>query len=333
MSTTFSVPDVEQELTRFGIADAAIAKMAEDYLPLTINGLSDRAGYDRVHSARMIVRSKRTKIEGVRKELKADALEYGRKVDAEAKRLTALIEPIENHLIEQESAIDRERERIKNAEIEAARQKAEAEELARRQAGEARIAAERAAKEEELRIERERLAAERAEMEAERKRLADEQAARQRLIDEENARIAAAQKAESDRLAEIARIQREAQEKIDAENRRVKEEAEAKARAEETARIQKEAAERARVETEARLKREAAEAESQRVETERKAKLKAERAEAAKPDVQKIKCLAELFRGITFPTVKGPDAIEFIESIREAVEGLALSCEQYEAAV
>jgi len=333
MSTTFSVPDVQQELTRFSPSDAAIAEMADKYLPLTIKGLDDRKGYAEVHAARMIVRGKRTEVERVRVDLKRDALEFGRKVDAEAKRITALLEPIENHLAEQESVIDRTRERIKNAEIEAARAKAEAEELARRQAEEARIAAERAAKEAELQAERDRLAEERAEMERERLRVAAELMEQRRRVDEENARIAAAQKLEADRLEAIARVQREAQEKIDAENRRVEQEAANKRRAEELERIHKESAETARKEAEARIKREAEEKQAKLIETERKAKARAEKLEAAKPDVEKIRAMGSLLRSIPLPVVKGKEALEFIDGLKVDIEEIALACEQYEAAV
>ncbi|MCC6409719.1 MAG: hypothetical protein IT453_21370, partial [Planctomycetes bacterium] len=114
--------DTEKALATFSPADAAIAEMRERYMALEIKGLDDRAGYKIVREARLDVKRHRVAIEKKRAELKADALEYGRKVDGEAKRLTAMLEPIEAHLETQEKAIDAERDRIK-AEAEAARKK------------------------------------------------------------------------------------------------------------------------------------------------------------------------------------------------------------------
>ena len=331
MTTAFSVPDVEQELTRFGIADAAIEELGKRYLPLKIDGLDDKKNYAMVHSARMIVRSKRTDIERVRKELKADALEFGRKVDGEAKRLTALLEPIETHLEQQEFAIDTERERLKNLAAEQARLKAEAEEKARQEAEAKRIADERAEAERLLRVERERLAAERAEMEAEQKRQRAELLKGLQEMAEAKAAEEAKLQAERDRLAEVARVQKEAQDKIDAEARRVAQEAAEKAHAEETARIQAEAAERARVETEARLKREAEEKEAKRIEAEKKAAAKAAKIEAARPDVQKINAMGSLLRSIQWPAVKGGEATAFLNDIYEEIQNIATKCEAYKA--
>jgi len=55
-------------------------------------------------------------------ELKADSLEYGRRVDAEAKRITTKLLPIKEHLKSQEDVIKKEKERIA-----AAKQKAKEE--------------------------------------------------------------------------------------------------------------------------------------------------------------------------------------------------------------
>lgn len=85
-------------LITFSVSDAAIAQLAAEYMPLKIIDINDAAGFKRVHDARMNVKEKRVLVEKTRKELKADALEFGRKVDGEAKRLTSLLEPIESHL-------------------------------------------------------------------------------------------------------------------------------------------------------------------------------------------------------------------------------------------
>lgn len=109
----FGKPDFDK-----AINDAAIAAMGEQFLALTIDGLKDRDGYQKVHESRMLVKNTRVAVEKRRKDLKEDALNYGRQVDAEAKRLTALLEPIEAHLEAEQSRIDAEKENIRKAEEE-----------------------------------------------------------------------------------------------------------------------------------------------------------------------------------------------------------------------
>ena len=107
-----------KELKKFNVTDAAIAKMDADYMALTVRDATDDNGYKAVKSARMEVVRLRGKVEKTRVILKADSLEYGRRIDREAKRITALLAPIEAHLIGQEKIIDDEKARIK-AETEA----------------------------------------------------------------------------------------------------------------------------------------------------------------------------------------------------------------------
>ncbi|MCI0537691.1 MAG: hypothetical protein L0Z50_20955 [Verrucomicrobiales bacterium] len=86
------------ELIQFRKQDAAIAELVAKYGNLRINGLDDKKGFADVHEARMIVKNTRVAIEKKRNELMADALECARKVDEEANRLFAMLEPIESHL-------------------------------------------------------------------------------------------------------------------------------------------------------------------------------------------------------------------------------------------
>lgn len=110
-------------LEKYGVTRAAIAELRDKYLPLKTAGIEDKVSYDIVRAARMDIKKLRVRVEKTRKDLKAEALEYGRKVDARAKDIFERLEPIETHLIEQEKLVDDERERIKNkaAEDEAAR--------------------------------------------------------------------------------------------------------------------------------------------------------------------------------------------------------------------
>lgn len=100
--------------------DLAIAMMAEEYLPLKVEGPDDKEGCKSVTEAKKKVARLRIAVEKRRKELKADSLRYGKAVDAEAKRVTALIAPIETHLITQEKIVTDEVARIKKMQAEAA---------------------------------------------------------------------------------------------------------------------------------------------------------------------------------------------------------------------
>lgn len=115
----------ETDLQKFNITDVAIAEMRKEYLSLKVSGIEDKAGLEKVHSARMIVKSKRVEVEKVRKELKEDALKYGRLVDAEAKRITALLEPIESHLTNEEKKIEDEKRKIREEEERKLKEKIE----------------------------------------------------------------------------------------------------------------------------------------------------------------------------------------------------------------
>lgn len=110
---------MEQPIVEYSITDAAIAKMESLYLCLTVKNVEDKEGFEQVHDGRMVVKRKRLDVEAKRKELKADSLAWGKKVDAEAKRITLLLKPIEAHLQAQEAIVTEEKERIK-AEQEAA---------------------------------------------------------------------------------------------------------------------------------------------------------------------------------------------------------------------
>jgi len=104
---------ISTALQKFNIADTAIMELSDRYMVLKTNGLDDKKAFDAVHEARMDVKGRRVEVEKTRKELKEEALKYGRAVDAEAKRITALLAPIEDHLQAEEDKVTNERARIK----------------------------------------------------------------------------------------------------------------------------------------------------------------------------------------------------------------------------
>jgi len=271
------------QLQKFNIRDEAIAILSTAYMPLSVDGLDDKVGLAKVHEARMDIKRRRVDVEKVRKELKEDSLQFGRAVDAEAKRIVALLEPIETHLQNEEDKIAN----IKAA-IEAEKQ---AQEAARLKAIEderlAKIAAEHKAEED-------RLAAIRAEQEAEAARLrkiADEQAEKERAFRAEQARI-------EEEKREIERAKQRA--------------ADEKRHAAEMEQARKEAAEQARIEAEAKAERDrlaAIRAEDDRKEAER---IAAEE----RPDIEKLMAFALGLEALEYPTVKSASAISIVSTTR-----------------
>lgn len=305
----------EKALAQYSPADATIAKMAEEFLPLAINGVRDIKGKKAVYAARMVVKGHRVAVEKTRKALKKDALEFGRKVDGEAKRIFALLEPIETHLKAEEDAYNAEKERIK-AEEEAARQaalRARMEKLAAvrstllptdvqdldDEAFEAALAEATEAYEDLKRKEAEEAAA-RARVEAE--------AAEARKAEE--ARI----QAEREQLERQREEMRAAQAKIDEERRKVDAERERLAAEEAQRRQEAEAKAAAEREAEEAKKREAVEAEAK---AKREAEAAARRAELL-PEAEKLEGFADQLESIELPEVSCASRLAAIVS--EAAE-------------
>ncbi len=303
MSMSFDPPDTKQQLRRFSPAEGVIAELSAEYLPLRINGPKDTVGYAVVHRGRMDIRTRRVSIEKLRKELKADALTYGRTVDSEAKRLTALLEPIETHLLAEEKAVDEEKKRIreerrlKEEAIIKAKQDAEAAEAKRiADAEAARVKAEQDAENERLRIGQEKLeAAQKVLREAQAAEEAKQRKAQEKLDAE---RLAHDQKMKADRQA----IEEETTRLAGIEAKRVQ--------AKELEEARAEAAEQAKRETEARIAREKEEAEA-KTKAEEAARL---RTEALRPDKEKLNQVANLVASIATPTVTA-EAEEAAEAV------------------
>lgn len=334
---------VEQEmitaaLKEYSITDAAIAKLNTEYMALTVKGVNDKDGYAIVSAARKDIKSRRVEVEKTRKKLKEDALEYGRAVDKEAKRITAMLEPIETYLESQEKIVDDEKARLKA--------EAEAKEAARIQSRIDKLfsfgcsfngmnyilpfapyavpqAIIKTCPDEQF----EQICSEFQKLvTAEQERLEKEKAAK---IEEENrlAKVREAQEAEAARLAAIAKEQQEAAAKIqaaqdaiekekkriaDAEVARVKAIADAQA----LENAKKEAAEKARIETEQRIKREAEE----KIAAEAKAKKEAEKKAARAPDKEKLLLIANEYEAVNPVMMKTEEGKEILARFRAAMQ-------------
>jgi hypothetical protein len=96
-NTTFQAIKMN-ELSTFGIFESGVATIREQFMCIEIAGPDDTGGIASVKTAKAQVVRLRTGIEKQRKEIKQPFLETCKNIDAEAKRLTALITPIEDHL-------------------------------------------------------------------------------------------------------------------------------------------------------------------------------------------------------------------------------------------
>lgn len=257
------------QVVTYNISEAAITATKNRCAVLSAD---TPKGYEEVRLALADLRSTRVAIEKRRVELKADALAYGRLVDSEAKRFTALLLEIEEPLSQKKHDVDYEKAHLK-AEAEAAKQRAI----------EAKIRAEREAEEARLRVIREaeeaRLTEERARLEAERQQLVE---ARKKA--EEAARVERERLAAEQRIVEAA--QRAEREAVEVERRAVA--------------AERERAERAEFERQAKIKAEAAaveQAERARLAAaERQAKI-----DALRPDIEKVRAFAQAIRDLPAP--------------------------------
>lgn len=189
---------IEGLVIQYNVTDGAIAEIAEKFKDAEAD---TAAGYINVVSGIRCTRELRVEVESRRKELKSDALVYGRRVDAEAKRITSdllkveeplklLKSTVDDEMIEREAKEKREfevvqrrreldaenAERLRKQEAEDKERREKREKEDRERAEKQRIEdADREHRRRELEaLENERLAREKAEKEAEEKLLEEE---------------------------------------------------------------------------------------------------------------------------------------------------------------
>lgn len=344
---------IKNELQKYNVTDAAIAKLNTDYMALTVKGVDDKAGYEVVKTARIDIKKRRVEVEKTRVQLKAESLEYGRRVDGEAKRITALLEPIENHLIGQEKIVDDEKARRKaEAEAkEAERVQARINQLESMGMGliaghyklpygadgvAVPVAILKVCTDEQFAqfVEkiREKKDTEDARLKAEEQRRLEEQALILKVQQEQEAerqRLAAEAKKQADEAARIKAeqeaIEKAKQKLIDDEAKRLKAIEDEKKRVEDEKRRQaeleqarKEAAEKAKIEAEAKIKREIEE----KARKEEAARIAAEKKAARAPDKVKILLIADTLDAIQTPDVKTDDAKAVALSVMMSIAAL-----------
>jgi len=116
-------------LVQYGKTEAVLATLRTKYEGVLFD-LTTTAGDKAARAGRLELVTLRTSLEKKRKEFKAPALEFGAKIDAEAKRITAEIEALEKPIDAQINADEKRR-----AEEKAERDRVEAERVATHQAG------------------------------------------------------------------------------------------------------------------------------------------------------------------------------------------------------
>lgn len=109
MSTIKSFP------IEYSVTDAALADLAARYKD--VPDATTKDGYDAIKIALKELTPLRTGVEKRRKELKADALAYGKKVDEEAKRITTSLLSIETPLKDAKNEVDEAKNRAEEERI------------------------------------------------------------------------------------------------------------------------------------------------------------------------------------------------------------------------
>lgn len=237
-------------------------------------------------------RGLRVDVEERRKLLKADSLDYGRRVDEAARQLTAAIVKYEEPLKQRKAEHDEAKARAKRDAEQAERERllaAEREQMAK----------ERAAAEEEAKVQAQRLRIEAQQLEQRRELMRREKEEAQRELEEERRKMAA-ERAETQRiLAQAEQERKSAQATLD--------------------RIERE---KEQERTRARM---AAEAEEQRLAKERHDRELAAKVAAAQPDIVKLRAWADRLSAIRMqaPSCTDPDARTLVLEVQEGLERLA----------
>ena len=121
MAKSLSQDDPKFLPTEMGVTEYKLRQLRKKYDPSNLPTVVEKgdAGYQQAHRMAMDIMRVRTGIEDKRKELKRDALDWGKKVDNEAKRLTAMVQEIEAPWRKLKDDADAEAERIEREAHEA----------------------------------------------------------------------------------------------------------------------------------------------------------------------------------------------------------------------
>jgi len=328
------------QVVEYSVTDGMIAEMKTRLADLEI---TDTKSYDVVKKAIAELRGWRVGVDKHRKELKADALAWGRLVQVEANRITTELKAIEDPLKERKQAVDDEKARVKAEKEEAERKRVEEIQDRLRAIREASIVKEGSTVAEiedacdlfatidisdELFQEfvpaaqislRDGQVALEARLE-ERKKFEDEQEQLKKDRAELDAKLRVRDEEDAKREAE----QREAQDKLDADRKALDDE-----------KAELEADKQAKIEADEQIeldKKEAEDREARKVEVEKQRKADeeadAERQEALKPDREKMRAFAILIGDtiMQIPDLKDSDLSAIMDTISTDLEAMAVIC-------
>ena len=206
---------IENELVKHNLTDSVLAQMRDEYLPLKINGITDRQGYKKVKAARLKCKNTRILAEKICKRGREAALIEQRAWIAKEKEVCTKISEVEEYLEKQETEIDaaREAKRLEDERIERERIQKRVDALTQYGAA---IDVTELTKLSDADFE--------AKVTVAKTMWEIDQAAKAKAKEEEDARqakIVADQKAENDRLAEIDRQQKQKEKELKAEEKRL----------------------------------------------------------------------------------------------------------------
>lgn len=100
--------DIQNELKKFNVIDSDLEELKNEYMQYKIVDFNDFGNIEKVKTGIKLLTKHRNAIEKRRKELVADALETQRKINAEAKRVISVFEPVETHLRSLQKKVDDE---------------------------------------------------------------------------------------------------------------------------------------------------------------------------------------------------------------------------------
>lgn len=104
---------IETTLAKNGVTDQQIAKWEEEFTALTINGIDDKEGYEKVYEARQKAKQTRILIVGVCKDGRAPSIAETKEWISREKGYVTRMEAIEDNLLAKEKIVDAEKDRIK----------------------------------------------------------------------------------------------------------------------------------------------------------------------------------------------------------------------------
>lgn len=109
------LPEINLFVVELNVTDTRIKEMKEEYMPLKVNGIGDKAGLKMVYESRQIVKKTRVSVVKYADELKEKAVSWQKKVNMEKNRVIGELESIEAHLQAEEDKVTIEKEQLRLA--------------------------------------------------------------------------------------------------------------------------------------------------------------------------------------------------------------------------